>query len=116
MFRPLVGEITLPAHDDDPRVLVLISSELLGINDSGQIVGFSSSGGFLDSGGSFTHIDFPGNDSFSTVPINGKVSLRMAGFIKPFINAGVGGYKGSDWTAAIWPMLSEVIAMCRWST
>jgi hypothetical protein len=93
MFRPLVAEITLPAHDDDPRVLVLISSELLGINDSGQIGGFSSSGGFLDSGGSFTRINFTGSDSFSTVvPINRKVYLRMAGFIKPFINAGVGGY------------------------
>jgi hypothetical protein len=41
-----------------------------GINDSGQIVGASSLGAFLDTGGSFTTIDVPGVSETTAFGIN----------------------------------------------
>jgi len=38
----------------------LFDTTAWGINDSGQIVGNSGGSGFLDTGGSFTTIHFPG--------------------------------------------------------
>jgi hypothetical protein len=56
----VIGPGTKLSHFDVP-VAIGNGAQAYGINDSGQIVGDSSLGAFVDTSGSITTIDVPGN-------------------------------------------------------